>query len=488
MDLAHLLGARVSIPQGAGTIDITGLTEDSRKVKPGFLFAALPGTQVDGAKFIPKACEQGAVAILAPPGTDMPADYPDVTLIADRNPRRRFALAAANFYHAQPHTAVAVTGTNGKTSVASFVRQIWERLGTPAASIGTLGVMTAGETRKLIHTTPDPVTLHAALAELAAEGIQAVAVEASSHGLVQHRLDGVELTAAAFTNISRDHMDYHETFEDYAYAKMRLFGEVLPPGGTVVLNADAPLSKEIAAVCWARAQKVISVGFEGTTLKLEKLTPTAHGQNLTVLHEGRSHDISLPLVGDFQASNALVAVGLVAAAGAPVDRAVAALSSLEGAAGRLEMMGTSKTGAAAYVDYAHTPDALETAITALRPHTAGRLVVVFGCGGDRDAGKRPQMGEIAVRLADAAIVTDDNPRSEDAAAIRADIMAAAPGARDIGDRAQAIKAGLEGLGEGDVLLVAGKGHETGQIVGDEVRPFDDRAQVKAALQDVREGA
>jgi len=488
MDLAHLLGARVAIPQGAGTVEITGLTEDSRQVRPGFLFAALPGTQVDGTAFISSACEKGAAAILALPDTDLPPDYPNVVLIPDRNPRRRFALAAANFYHAQPQTAVAMTGTNGKTSVASFVRQIWEKLGTPAASIGTLGVMTATETRKLIHTTPDTVTLHAALADLAAGGIQAVAVEASSHGLVQHRMDGVELKAAAFTNISRDHMDYHKTFEDYAYAKMRLFGEVLPPGGVAVVNADTPLSKEIAAVCWARAQKVISVGFEGETFKLERLKPTAHGQDLTVLHDGQRHEIHLPLVGDFQASNALVAAGLVLATGVEADRVLATLSSLEGASGRLEMMGTSASGAVAYVDYAHTPDALETAITALRPHTAGRLVVVFGCGGDRDQGKRPQMGEIAVRLADAAVVTDDNPRSEDPAAIRAQIMAAAPGAREIGDRAEAIRVGLDGLGEGDVLLVAGKGHETGQIIGDEIRPFDDRAQVKAVLQDIGEGA
>lgn len=488
MDLAHLLGARVAIPQGAGTVEITGLTEDSRQVRPGYLFAALAGTQVDGSAFIQDACENGAAAILALPDTDLPADYPDVVLIPDRNPRRRFALAAANFYHAQPQTAVAMTGTNGKTSVASFVRQIWDQLGIPAASIGTLGVMTATETRKLIHTTPDTVTLHAALADLAAEGIQAVAVEASSHGLVQHRMDGVELKAAGFTNISRDHMDYHKTFEDYAYAKMRLFGEVLPPGGVAVLNADAPLSKEIAAVCWARAQKVISVGLEGETFKLDRLEPTAHGQNMTVLHDGRPHEIHLPLVGDFQASNALVAAGLVVATGAKADDALATLSSLEGAAGRLEMMGTAASGAVAYVDYAHTPDALETAITALRPHTAGRLVVVFGCGGDRDQGKRPQMGEIATRLADAAVVTDDNPRSENPAAIRAQIMAAAPGAREIGDRAEAIRAGLAGLGDGDVLLVAGKGHETGQIVGDEVRPFDDRAQVKAVLQDIGEGA
>lgn len=488
MDLAHLLGARVSIPQGAGTIEIIGLTSDSRQVAPGYLFAALPGTEVDGATFIPAACENGAVAVLAQPGVDLPADYPNVTLITDKNPRRRFALAASNFYHAQPQTAVAMTGTNGKTSVASFVRQIWEKLGTPAASVGTLGVMTATETRKLIHTTPDPVTLHAALADLAADGIQAVAIEASSHGLVQHRLDGVELKAAAFTNISRDHMDYHKTFEDYAYAKMRLFGEVLPPGGIAVVNVDAPLSKEIAAVCWARAQRVISVGYEGETFKLTQLEPTAHGQKLTVVHEGRTREIELPLVGDFQASNALVAAGLVMAAGADADRALDAIASLEGAAGRLELMGMAKSGASAYVDYAHTPDALETAITALRPHTSGRLVVVFGCGGDRDQGKRPQMGEIATRLADAAIVTDDNPRSEDPASIRQQIMAEAPGAREIGDRAEAIREGLTGLGQGDVLLVAGKGHETGQIVGNEVRQFDDRAQVKAALQDVPEGA
>ncbi len=488
MDLAHILGARVSIPQGAGTLDITGLTEDSRKVEPGYLFAALSGTQVDGAKFIAEACGRGAAAVLCKPGTLPPKDFPDIALITDRNPRRRFALAAANFYHAQPKLAVAVTGTNGKTSVASFTRQIWQQLGIDAASIGTLGVMTATETLKLAHTTPGPVTLHSALADLAGAGVTAVAVEASSHGLAQHRIDGVELTAAAFTNITRDHMDYHADFEDYAYAKMRLFGEVLPPVGTAVLNADAPLSKEIAAVCWARAQKVLSVGEAGEFLKLISAEPSAHGQTLKIQHTGRTHEVPLPLVGDFQASNALVAAGLVIAGGAEPDRVLAALASLQGAIGRLEMMGHAKSGATAYVDYAHTPDALETALKALRPHTQGRLVVVFGCGGDRDTGKRPQMGEIAVRLADHVIVTDDNPRSEDAGAIRQAVLVGAPGAQDIGDRAQAIRAGLSGLGAGDVLLVAGKGHETGQIVGDEIRPFDDRAQVLAALQDETEGA
>lgn len=488
MDLANLLGERVSIPQGAGTLDITGLTEDSRRVKPGFLFAAFAGTHDDGARFIPDACARGAIAILCAPGTRPPQTHPNIALITDKNPRRRFALAAAKFYHAQPRTAVAVTGTNGKTSVASFVRQIWQRLDVRAASIGTLGIITEHETRALGHTTPDAVTLHSALGDLAAMGIDAVAIETSSHGLAQHRVDGVELAAAAFTNISRDHMDYHPTFEDYAYAKMRLFGEVLPPGGTAVLNADAPLSKEIAAVCWARAQKVLSVGYSGEFLKLEALEPSAHGQRLTVRHADTTHQISLPLVGAFQASNALVAAGLVIAGGADVDRTLAALGALEGAAGRLEMMGTSASGAVAYVDYAHTPDALETALAALRPHTTGRLVVVFGCGGDRDAGKRPQMGEIAVRLADKAIVTDDNPRTEDAFAIRAAILAGAAGALEIGDRASAIHAGLEGLGAGDVLLVAGKGHETGQIIGDEVHPFDDRAYVKAALNDAAGGA
>lgn len=488
MDLAELLGARVRIPQGAGGLDIAGLTEDSRAVEPGYLFAALPGTRVDGARFIEAACERGAIAVLCAPGVEAPASHPDIALIPDRNPRRRFALAAANFFHAQPRLAVAVTGTNGKTSVASFTRQIWEQLGIAAASLGTLGVIARGETRPLAHTTPDAVTLHRALADLAAEGIEAIALEASSHGLAQHRVDGVELTAAAFTNISRDHMDYHRTFEDYAYAKMRLFGEVLPPGGTVVVNAEATLSREIAAVAWARGQKVVSVGETGDDLTLSELDPLPHGQRMTVRHAGRAHVIELPLVGAFQASNALVAAGLVIAAGGDVARTLAALEKLEGAAGRLELIGTSPAGAAVYVDYAHTPDALETALKALRPHAEGRVTVVFGCGGDRDAGKRPEMGTIAQRLADRVVVTDDNPRSEDAAAIRRAILDAAPDAAEIGDRAMAIRAGLEGLAAGDLLLVAGKGHETGQIVGDEVRPFDDRAEVRAALKEAGGGA
>ncbi len=484
MDLAHLLGAKVSIPQGAGSVEITGLTEDSRKVAPGYLFAALPGTKVDGGKFIPAACEKGAVAILAQRGTVPPEGFPDVALITDANPRRRFALAAANFFHAQPQTAVAVTGTNGKTSVASFTRQLWEAANVPAASVGTLGVMTKDETRKLIHTTPDPVVLHGALADLAGAGIRAVVIEASSHGLAQNRVDGVELQAAAFTNITRDHMDYHPTFEDYAYAKMRLFGEVLPPGGTAVLNADAPLSREIAAVCWARAQRVISVGETGEHIRLLSAEPSGHGQALVVEHDGTQHQIALPLVGGFQASNALVAAGLAIATGSEPGDVFRALERLEGAAGRLELVGTTPAGAAVYVDYAHTPDALETALNAMRPHTSGKLAVVFGCGGDRDTGKRPEMGAIAARLADKVIVTDDNPRSENPAAIRKAVLEAAPGAQDVGDRAAAIRAGLEGLTAGDILLVAGKGHETGQIVGDEVRPFDDRAEVRAALREL----
>ena len=488
MDLASLLGDRVSLPHSAGMREITGLTEDSRRVEQGFLFAALPGTQVDGTRFIPDACARGAAAILCRTGTPAPAGYPDIALITDANPRRRFALAAAKFYGAQPRTVVAVTGTNGKTSVAAFTRQIWQHLGVPAASIGTLGVVTPDDTRPLHHTTPDPVTLHATLDALAAAGVEAVALEASSHGLAQYRLDGVKLTAAAFTNISRDHMDYHADFEDYAYAKMRLFGEVLGPGGTAVLNADAPLSHEIAAVCWARGQKVVSVGFEGEHLKLDEIIPSADGQTLKILYGGRTHTIALPLVGAFQASNALVAAGLVIAAGASTDAVLAALPALRGAAGRLERVGQSVAGAMAYVDYAHTPDALQTALSALRPHTRGRLVVVFGCGGDRDAGKRPQMGRIAAQLADAVIVTDDNPRTEDAAAIRAAILAAAPGARAIADRALAIGAGVAELAAGDVLLVAGKGHETGQIIGDHIRPFDDRAQVRAALSAMPQGA
>ena len=470
MRLATLMGNDFpALPEGDAT-EIVGLTADSREVKPGFLFAALPGTKADGARFIPQAVAQGAAAILVPVDAKVSVDIP---VIADRNPRRRLALMAARFFGKQPGTVVAVTGTNGKTSIVTFVRQIWTALGLEAASLGTVGIVGPKGERPLGHTTPDPVTLQAGLAELAGEGVTHLAMEASSHGLAQYRLDGVRITAAAFTNITRDHLDYHESFDDYAYAKLRLFGEVMAPGGVAVLNADADHYAEFEAVSWARGHRVISVGRKGRGICLLGARPTARGQVLDIVHEGANFEVNLPLIGGFQASNALVAAGLAIGCGAPAAKVFAALEAIKGAKGRLEEVAHLPNGASIYVDYAHTPDALVNLLEAIRPHTEKRLAVVFGCGGDRDPGKRPQMGEAAARLADKVYVTDDNPRGEDPAAIRAAIMAAAPGAIEIGDRADAIETAMRGLEAGDVLVVAGKGHETGQIIGTRTIHFSD---------------
>lgn len=477
MRLAALIGSDLPpLPEGEAT-EIVGLTADSREVRPGFLFAALPGTKLDGARFIPQAIAQGASAILVETGADVAVDVP---VVADHNPRRRLALMAARFYGKQPRIVAAVTGTNGKTSIVTFLRHIWAALGLEAASLGTVGIVSAKGERDLGATTPDPVTLQAALAKLADEGVTHLAMEASSHGLAQHRLDGVKVVAAAFTNITRDHLDYHKDFEDYAYAKLRLFGEVMGPGGVAVLNADAAYFAEFEAVSWARGHHVISVGRKGRGICLVAARPTTRGQTLDIIHDGRNYAIDLPLIGGFQASNALVAAGLAIGCGAPADKVFAALETIRGAKGRLEEVAHLPNGASVYIDYAHTPDALVNLLEAIRPHTERKLVVVFGCGGDRDPGKRPQMGEAATRLADIVYVTDDNPRSEEAAAIRAAIMATAPGAIEIGDRGRAIETAMRGLSAGDVLVVAGKGHETGQIVGGRVIPFSDHQAVSDA--------
>ena len=477
MRLAALIGSDLPpLPEGEAT-EIVGLTADSREVRPGFLFAALPGTKLDGSRFIPQAIAQGASAILVKTGAEIAVDVP---VIADRNPRRRLALMAARFYGKQPRTVAAVTGTNGKTSIVTFLRHIWTVLGLEAASLGTVGIVSAKGERDLGATTPDPVTLQAALAKLADEGVTHLAMEASSHGLAQHRLDGVKVTAAAFTNITRDHLDYHKDFEDYAYSKLRLFGEVMGPGGVAVLNADAAYFAEFEAVSWARGHRVISVGRKGRGICLVAARPTTRGQTLDIIHDGRNYTIDLPLLGGFQASNALVAAGLAIGCGGPADKVFAALETIKGAKGRLEEVAHLPNGASVYIDYAHTPDALVNLLEAMRPHTDRKLVVVFGCGGDRDPGKRPQMGEAATRLADVVYVTDDNPRSEDAAAIRAAIMAVAPGAIEIGDRGHAIEAAMRSLSVGDVLVVAGKGHETGQIIGGKVIPFSDHQAVSDA--------
>jgi len=483
MTLAELMGPEARLPAPWGAVPILGLTADSRAVKPGFLFAALPGTHTDGSKFIADALARGAAAILVPQGgAPKRATTP---VLEDADPRRRLALIASRFFAAQPETVVAVTGTNGKTSVASFVRQLWEGQGIPSASLGTIGVVSPKTTRKLNHTTPDPIELHAILAGLAKDGVTHLAFEASSHGLEQRRLDGVRLAAAAFTNITRDHLDYHESFEDYFEVKLRLFRELLPPGAAAIVDVDSDGGRRVAEIAKSRGHKLVSVGEAGETLRLVSAKRDGFAQRLIILHNGKSYEVKVPLVGDFQATNALVAAGLVIATGGDPARVIKALANLRGAKGRLDLAGTTKSGAPIFVDYAHTPDALAKALAALRPYVKARLVVVFGCGGDRDKGKRPEMGAAAGTNADSVIVTDDNPRTEEPAAVRRAILAAAPNAVEIADRATAINQAIQGLNAGDVLLIAGKGHETGQIVGDKIIPFSDHDAVAAALGEIR---
>ncbi|MCJ9429478.1 UDP-N-acetylmuramoyl-L-alanyl-D-glutamate--2,6-diaminopimelate ligase [Kordiimonas marina] len=476
LTLTELLGGR----KVAGDVRISGMTVDSRAVRPGDLFVALPGTKMDGRTFIRDAVAKGATAILTTPH-GAPDDI-GVPVVEDQNPRRRYADLASRYYHAQPETMVAVTGTNGKTSVADFTRQIWQHLGLEAASVGTLGVRSEHVNVSGGLTTPDPMALHAALKDLADAGVTHAAIEASSHGLDQYRLDGVHLKAAAFTNLTRDHMDYHKTEQGYFFAKARLFGELLAPGSTAVINVDDPWGQILEDIVWARGLVSLSVGTgEGAKIRLTGQTVNQTGQEITVTHAGLTHKINLPLVGFFQAGNALVAAGLAIATGAdPVD-AFAALAHLRGVPGRMELIGKSKSGGAVFVDYAHTPDGLKTVLQAARAHNPKRLLVVFGCGGDRDSGKRPQMGALAAALADKVFVTDDNPRSEDAAAIRAEIMAASEHATEIGDRGEAIRTAIRELEHGDMLIVAGKGHEEGQIVGDKILPFSDIEAVRAIL-------
>ncbi len=477
--LSELLSGRIDLPADAAEIEISGLTADSREAGPGMLFAALPGTRVDGAVYAAQAVEAGAVAVLA--GGEASLDHLDVPVIRAKNPRRELALAAARFFGRQPAHVAAVTGTSGKTSVTVFTRQIWESAGFVAASLGTIGLVASnGETRSGL-TTPDPVTLHASLAELADEGVTHLAIEASSHGLDQRRLDGVNVSAAAFTNLSRDHLDYHATLEDYLAAKLRLFRKLLSDDGTIVVDADDPVSTEVVRIAERRNLPVISVGQAGDTLKLRSVTRMPDGVRMIIEAGGENYYAALPLIGGFQISNALVSAGLAMATGVPADQALSALGHLRGAPGRLERVGTHPCGAPVFVDYSHKPDALAKALQALRPHTEGRLVVVFGAGGDRDPGKRALMGEAAYRNADRVIVTDDNPRTEDPGEIRHAILQAAPGAIEIGDRREAIHTAVSGLGAGDVLIIAGKGHETGQIIGDRVTPFSDQDEARNAL-------
>ncbi|WP_159948622.1 UDP-N-acetylmuramoyl-L-alanyl-D-glutamate--2,6-diaminopimelate ligase [Rhizobium sp. 18065] len=461
-----------------GSIEITGLAADSRKVVPGTLFFALTGSKADGAAYIADAVARGAAAVVASHSIDSP-----VPVITAENPRHLLALAAARLVGRQPEIMVAVTGTAGKTSVASFTRQIWAEAGKAAAQIGTTGVISPKRNDYGSLTTPDPIALHTLLGELADEGVTHAAMEASSHGLDQSRLDGVKLAAAGFTNLGRDHMDYHPTVEDYMAAKMRLFDTLLPKGSPAVIFADDPWSDEAIRVATAAGHDVRTVGRKGGFLSLKRVEHFRHKQVAEVHCGDEIFEVHIPLAGDFQIANALVSAGLAISTGTPAAVALKALEHLKGASGRLELVGQSKSGALAYVDYAHKPDALENVLNSVRPFTTGRVIVVFGCGGDRDKGKRPIMGEIATRLADITIVTDDNPRSEAPATIRSEIMAATPRGIEIGDRAQAIRAAVAMLAAGDTLIVAGKGHEEGQTVGAVTLPFSDHAELRKALEE-----
>jgi UDP-N-acetylmuramoyl-L-alanyl-D-glutamate--2,6-diaminopimelate ligase len=471
--------APLPVSAGSGDPEIAGLTADSRSVRPGFMFAALPGARQDGRRFAADAVARGAIAILTD-SADALALLPEqrhrIAIVTDATPQRRLALLAARFHGRQPRTIVAVTGTNGKTSVVHFTREIWMATGHLAASLGTLGLVTGAGRRPGALTTPDPVALHRDLAELPLQGVEHVAIEASSHGLHQFRLDGLLVAAAAFTNLTRDHLDYHGDLARYRAAKERLFTALLAPGGPAVLNKDSSEFSYLEALCRARGHPVIAYGTDPRAdLRLVACEPRVGSQALVLEIFGRRNQVMLPLAGEFQAINALAALGLVVTSGIPADDATQALADLTGVPGRLQFVAETASGGSIVVDYAHTPDALATVLTALRPHTRGRLVALFGCGGDRDAGKRPLMGEVATRLADRVYVTDDNPRTEAPAEIRRAILEAAPNAIEIGERRQAIAAAIAELAPGDLLVIAGKGHETGQTIGTETYPFDDAA-------------
>lgn len=457
--------------------NITGLAADSRKIQPGFLFAAFAGAAADGSDFIDDAVQRGAAAVLAAPGPQLDG----VPLFIDTEPRRRYAEIAARFYGRQPGHIAAVTGTNGKSSVADFTRQLWTHLGLKTASLGTLGLVAPGRTQPGGLTTPDAADLHATLAALVNDGVDHAAIEASSHGLDQFRLDGVRISVAAFTNISRDHLDYHGSMDAYLDAKARLFTELLQDGGTAVLNADDPCSQKLLA---GRDVRIITYGKAGKDIRLLDCQPHDQGQRIMLNLMGKAAEIDFPLIGDFQVMNALCALAMIIADGAEPGTALQAIEMLQPVAGRMQLAARLQNGAAVYVDYAHTPDALQRLLQALRPHTEGALSVVFGCGGDRDVGKRPEMGAIANRLADHVIITDDNPRSEDAGQIRAQILAAATGAPEIGAREDAIFEAVRGLAAGDILVIAGKGHEQGQTIGDEIIPFDDVEVAMRATEEV----
>ncbi|HEX9859155.1 MAG TPA: UDP-N-acetylmuramoyl-L-alanyl-D-glutamate--2,6-diaminopimelate ligase [Paracoccaceae bacterium] len=471
--------------RGGREARVTGLAVDSRAVRDGFLFAALPGARVHGGEFIQYALRMGAAAVLTDAeGARLAAGVleasPAAVILAE-DPRQTLAYAAALWFGAQPETMVGVTGTNGKTSVATFTRQIWTALGHAAINIGTTGVEGAWQAPSP-HTTPEPITLHRMLADAAAAGVTHAAMEASSHGLDQRRLDGVRLRAAGFTNFTQDHLDYHGTFEAYFDAKAGLFARLLPEDGVAVINLNDPRGADMAAIAIGRGQRVLSVGHAaGCDLRITGQRFDATGQDLRFDWQGQPHQVRLNLIGGFQAENVMLAAGLAIGAGAAAGDVFAALPVLSGVRGRMQLAATRTNGASVFVDYAHTPDAVATALQALRPHVLGRIVIVFGAGGDRDTGKRPLMGQAAQAHADVLFVTDDNPRSEDPGAIRAAIMAACPEANEVGDRAEAILRGVDALGPGDALLIAGKGHETGQVIAGDVYPFDDVEQASVAV-------
>lgn len=464
-----------------GDTAISGITSDSRAVKPGDIFAALKGQQLDGAEFASDAVEKGACAILAAPG--LIPDELGVPVLEAEDPRHALAIIAARLNPGQPETMVAVTGTAGKTSVAAFTRQIWAHAGLRAASIGTTGVVAPGIDEYGSLTTPDPVKLHELLGNLNSLGVTHAAMEASSHGLEQRRLDGVRLAAAGFTNLGHDHLDYHPTMEEYHRAKMRLFDTLLPEGAPAIVFADDQWSEKTFRAVKVAGRELLTVGRSGSFLNLKRVEHERSKQHAQIEFEGTIHEVELPLAGDFQIANALVSAGLAISTGTAAETAFEALEKLEGAPGRLDLVGMTAAGAPVYVDYAHKPEALENVLAAVRPFTLGRIVVVFGCGGDRDRKKRPVMGEIATRLADVVIVTDDNPRTETPSDIRAEIMKAAPGAEEIGDRREAISHAVGMLKSGDTLIVAGKGHEEGQTIGNKTLPFSDHAVIREFLSE-----
>jgi UDP-N-acetylmuramoyl-L-alanyl-D-glutamate--2,6-diaminopimelate ligase len=483
MKLDSMLADILDVPADADQIEITSITADSRRVAPGSLFAALPGSQVDGSRFIPDATSAGAAAILTGATADV-GSLPIPVLRAE-DPRRVLAILASRFYERQPGHIVAVTGTSGKTSVADFARQIFSALGHQSASIGTIGIIKPDGSLYGSLTTPDPVTLHLELAALADDGVTHLSFEASSHGLDQRRLDGVRLQAAAFTNLGRDHLDYHPTVQEYFRAKQRLFDTLLPGPdatdgpGCAVIDIDQPDAQAIVDICNQRQLRMIRVGMSGDAdMRLVDQQPDSFSQRLEIAHDGAEYSVFLPLIGGYQGSNAMLAAGLALAVGEQPEAVFAAMNDLQGVRGRLEVV-SDIHGATVVIDYAHKPDALEAALVALRPFVTGKLVCVFGCGGDRDRGKRSIMGHISADKADLTIVTDDNPRSEDPAAVRAEILAASPNAIEIGDRYEAIGYAMMQLGAGDVLLIAGKGHETGQIIGNQTLPFSDHDAVAA---------